>query len=157
MQKVALAVMRLQPLHRGHELVIETMLARADRVIVAIGSIQAQDGRNPYSFAKRKEMVRALYGDRVEVVGLSDIGAPTPRIWAEYVLSQIAQEGLPTPTAYYCGAEDAFWFEGVLPVYSIDRQAAGEGISATQIRADLQAGRSVADRLSAAVLALIKE
>jgi cytidyltransferase-like protein len=158
MQKVALAVMRLQPLHRGHEMVIDTMLKEAQEVIVAIGSIQATDARNPYSYEQRKAMLKARYGacDRLHILGLRDIGAPTASAWAAYVLASIQEAGLPRPTCYYAGAEDGDWFEGVLPVRTLDRQREGGGISATAIRADLDRGRSVSERLSPPVADLIK-
>lgn len=159
MEKVALAVMRLQPLHNGHKLLIDTMLAEAQTAVVAIGSIQARNERNPFSYDQRVQMVRALYpdADRVRVLGVADIGAPTPRAWAEYVLKQIDACALPRPTCYYAGNEETFWFKGILALRGVDRIGAGKGISATQIRTDLAAGKSVDDRVPDKVLALIKE
>lgn len=159
MQDIALAVMRLQPLHRGHEMLIGRMLKECDQAIVAIGSIQAHDARNPYSFEQRRAMVEACFNDasdRLDLIGLRDIGAPDTRSWAAYVLGTIAQAGLKRPTHYYAGSEDAHWFEGVLPVRRLDRFSEGAGISATAIRADLKAGRSVEDRIPKAVLELIQ-
>lgn len=160
MEKTALAVMRLQPLHNGHRLIIDTMLSGAQTAVIAIGSIQAQDARNPYSYDQRVAMVRSLYPDetRVKVLGVEDIGAPTREAWAAYVLERVAAAGFARPSCYYAGSqEDAAWFETTLPVKTADRVRAGQGISATQIRADMAAGRSVADRVPAPVIALMKE
>lgn len=160
MNTVALAVMRLQPLHNGHKLIIDTMLGEARIAIVGIGSVQARGDRNPYGFEERAAMVRVLYPNenRVKIVGLKDIGAPTKAIWAAYVLDEIRKAGLPAPECYYAGSvEDGSWFEGVLPVRIVDRTTLGQSISATQIRADLQSGRNVEDRVPQAVIGLIKE
>ena len=137
MKQIALACMRLQPLHFGHKLLIDSMLSAADTVLIGIGSVESRDERNPYSYEIREKMVRSLYPDqaRLKLFGLRDIGAKTHAQWAEYVLSVIAENGLPKPTIYFAGsAGDAAWFESVLPTMVIDRETVGEGINASAIR-----------------------
>ncbi|MDR2034151.1 MAG: adenylyltransferase/cytidyltransferase family protein [Helicobacteraceae bacterium] len=137
MKEIALAVMRLQPLHNGHKLLIDAMLRETDAALIGIGSIDKNDERNPFSFDERKAMLRAIYGDeaRLKVFGLRDIGAQTKREWARFVLSEIARLGLIAPTCYYAGsAEDGEWFADVLPLRIVDRLNEGGGANATDIR-----------------------
>jgi bifunctional NMN adenylyltransferase/nudix hydrolase len=143
MEKVALAVMRLQPLHVGHKLLIDRALEEASIVLVGIGSIDKKDERNPFTFGERKEMIFALYGGeaRLKVFGLRDIEAKTKSDWVEYVLSEIDRLGLPKPTVYYAGGkENGEWFSGILPVRIVDRVTEGEGVSSTAIRKTLLNG-----------------
>lgn len=131
--KIALAVMRLQPLHNGHKFMIDTMLNEADRVIVGIGSVNKNDEKNPYSFELRKKMIESIYGDNVLVVPLNDIGAPNKRAWADYVLKRVKEELDLIPTIYYAGShDDASWFAEVMDTRIVDRNIIK--VSATQIR-----------------------
>jgi cytidyltransferase-like protein len=137
MEKVALAVMRLQPLHNGHKLLIDTALAEASIALIAIGSANKRDERNPFSLDERKAMIETLYkGEtRLKVFGVRDIGAATKREWADFVLSEIARLELPSPTCYYAGdPKDGEWFAEVLPVRIVDRQKEGGGVSASSLR-----------------------
>ncbi|MDR2639619.1 MAG: hypothetical protein LBC09_07280 [Helicobacteraceae bacterium] len=137
MEKVALAVMRLQPLHNGHKLLIDAMLSESATALIAIGSADKRDERNPFSFDDRKAMIEALYkGEtRLKVFGARDIGAASKRQWADFVLGEIKRLGLPAPTCYYAGdPKDGEWFAEVLPIRIVDRQTQGGGISATALR-----------------------
>jgi len=157
---IGLAVMRLQPLHRGHRLLIETMLEQCDRAIVGIGSVQERGTeRNPYSFDLRKAMIRVLFPDekRLQIIGLEDIGAPTKKAWALYVLARIAEEGLEKPDRYFGGsAEDTAWFEETMPVQVVDRHGIGEGINATAIRRKLKEGEPLEGEIPEAVEKLLR-
>ncbi|MGE4295151.1 MAG: adenylyltransferase/cytidyltransferase family protein [Campylobacterales bacterium] len=160
MNTVALAVMRLQPLHRGHQLIIDTMLREAQTAIVVIGSLGAADERNPFSYEQRMRMIEALYPNelRLRVLGVRDIGAPDKAAWAAYVLEQIELAGLPAPTCYYAGnEEDASWLQSALPVRIVDRASLGRGISATAVRSALAAGLDTQGQVPPEVLAVIKD
>ncbi|MDR3347344.1 MAG: hypothetical protein LBN32_01885 [Helicobacteraceae bacterium] len=137
MQTVALAVMRLQPLHNGHKILIDTMLRENDLALIGIGSIDKRDDRNPYSFELRQQMARALYGEcaKLKLFGLIDINAPSKERWAEFVLSEIERHSLPPPQRYYAGsALDGSWFADRLEIRIVDRISVGRGISATAAR-----------------------
>ena len=135
---VGLAVMRLQPLHEGHKVLLETMLESCGTGIVGIGSVQeARTERNPFTYEERVAMIRTLFPDesRLRVIALEDIGAPTKEAWAAYVLGRIAEADFPAPDRYFAGSEeDGTWFASVLPVTVVDRAGIGRGISATEIR-----------------------
>ncbi|MDR2905083.1 MAG: hypothetical protein LBU73_03915 [Helicobacteraceae bacterium] len=149
MKKTALGVMRLQPLHNGHRLLIARMLARRETAIAAIGSAGKIDERNIFSDDERREMIEAVFpaeiaSGRLKILVIRDIGAKTKREWAEFVLAQIAARNLPAPNIYFAGsAEDASWFEGVLPLEIVDRKTLGGKINATEIRAALADGRDL--------------
>ncbi len=137
--KTALAVMRLQPLHEGHRILIDAMFARCDRVIIGIGSTQESGtGRNPYSYEERKAMVEAAYGKRddLTILPLVDIGAQSRQEWVDYLMEELKKRGLPCPTHYFSGSEaDADWYtETDWEIVIIDRETVGKGISATRIR-----------------------
>ncbi|GHV04755.1 hypothetical protein AGMMS50229_06730 [Campylobacterota bacterium] len=137
MKTIALAVMRLQPLHNGHKLLIGAMLAENDLAIVVIGSANRKDEKNPFSAADREAMIRAVFPNetRLAVFAIDDIGAKTKRAWADFVLREIARRELPTPTRYYAGSDDdGSWFADRLIVRIVDRFTLGGGISATDIR-----------------------
>jgi len=144
-EKTALAVMRLQPLHEGHRILIDTMLAVCDRVIVAIGSTQESGtDRNPYSYEARRAMVLEHYGDRpgLAIIPLVDIGAKNRDEWITYLRHELQNANLPEPTDYYSGSdEDADWYiETGWRIHIVDRETVGKGISATAIRERIKAG-----------------
>lgn len=139
MKKVALAVMRLQPMHEGHKILIDAMFAACDEVIIGIGSTQESGTeRNPYGYEARKMMVEKAYPDRpgLHILPLVDIGAKSKQEWVDYVLGELAGQNLPVPTHYFSGSEnDADWYtETGWEIVIIDRETVGKGISATKIR-----------------------
>lgn len=139
MEKTALAVMRLQPLHEGHRILIDAMFERCDRVIIGVGSTQESGTeRNPYSYEERREMLLEHYGEkeRLAIIPLVDIGAKSKQEWVDYVTGKLDRYGLPRPTHYFSGSEaDAAWYtETGWEIVIIDRETVGKGISATKIR-----------------------
>lgn len=53
---------RFQPLHRGHQEVIERALSLSERVLVLIGSAnQARDTRNPFTYEERAKLINGIY------------------------------------------------------------------------------------------------
>lgn len=54
-------------LHAGHRALIDTALAEGHHVVVAIRDTPLS-ADNPYPVYKRDEMIRGVYGDRVQVV-----------------------------------------------------------------------------------------
>ena len=134
---IAVAVMRLQPFHKGHQKIIDKMLYENEKAILFIGSKDTINEQNPYSFKERVEMVKTIYKDQIKkgrliVQGINDIHNP-PK-WANYVkthLPILAQR-------YYCGTgQDAPLFkkEGFIPVI-INRNELN--ISGTNIRQKLK-------------------
>lgn len=72
-----LVIGRFQPLHKGHEALIRQAIEDCVHVTVGIGSSKAkQSVRNPFTFEERERMLRAAFGDRIDVVAIPDIHDP---------------------------------------------------------------------------------
>ena len=55
---------RFQPLHRGHQEVIERALSLSERVLVLVGSAnQARSTRNPFTYEERAKLITDIYPD----------------------------------------------------------------------------------------------
>ena len=73
----AVVIGRFQPVHFGHQRLIEEAARAADRVIVVVGSDRKpRSARNPFTFDERERMVRACLRSndqmRVSVTGVGD-------------------------------------------------------------------------------------
>nr|WP_256734780.1 bifunctional nicotinamide-nucleotide adenylyltransferase/Nudix hydroxylase [Variovorax sp. dw_954] len=73
----AVVIGRFQPVHFGHQRLIEEAARAADRVIVVVGSDRTpRSAKNPFTFDERERMVRACLRSadqmRVSVVGVGD-------------------------------------------------------------------------------------
>ena len=107
----ALTIMRLQPFHKGHKMIIDQMLKENKKVLLLIGSINKTDEKNPYSFEQRKEMIHQIYFDEIQkgkliVKGIKDINNP-PK-WVSFVKQHMPFEA----DTYYCGIDqDGYLFK----------------------------------------------
>lgn len=113
MPKTALAMMRTQPLHKGHCWIINEMLQEAETVIIGLGSCDKTGTRsNPLSPDLRSEQIKNVYGTRVKCVHFRDLGAtPDKSDWIDHVLKKLSDLNLPDPTDYYTGSPaDAIWY-----------------------------------------------
>lgn len=113
--RVALAIMRTQPLHEGHTRIAQRMVSNFDTVIIGCGSADKPVSiSNPYPVELRMQMWRNVYGDRIKLVPLADLGATRDtNEWCDYVLKKIRGLGLPDPTDYFTGSPaDAIWYRG---------------------------------------------
>lgn len=72
-KNVACYVARCQPFHSGHRQIIDTLLAKGKRVVVALYDT-SPDERNPLSPYERTKIIKRIYGDRVEVVVIPAFG-----------------------------------------------------------------------------------
>ncbi|MDD5079446.1 MAG: adenylyl-sulfate kinase [Candidatus Omnitrophica bacterium] len=71
-KKYALFIGRWQPFHNGHKYLIDEALAKGENVCVAIRNTEISR-KNPYTSEQRAEMIRRVYGDRVEIIIIPDI------------------------------------------------------------------------------------
>lgn len=114
MGNVGLAVMRLQPLHTGHLRIINRMTANCETVIIGIGSADKSfTAHNPYTIEDRMTMLRNVYGTRIKIVPLKDLGlTEVTREWADFVINKIKKVDMPAPTEYWTGSEaDAAFYK----------------------------------------------
>jgi bifunctional NMN adenylyltransferase/nudix hydrolase len=64
---------RFQPLHKGHQVVIDRALELAKNVLVIIGSAgKARSVRNPFIYEERVSMFNSVYGDKVVCAPMCD-------------------------------------------------------------------------------------
>lgn len=85
---------RFQPLHAGHQYVIDKALELAENVIVLVGSASSpRTTRNPFTFEERRSMLWKTYPsasgfeDRLHVLPLDD--ASTDNRWKEQVQRRV--------------------------------------------------------------------
>jgi nicotinamide-nucleotide adenylyltransferase len=69
-------VARWKPVHLGHAAVLEALVARADEVLVGLGSANRYDASNPFTADESAAMIRLVLGaaDRVSLVPVPDLG-----------------------------------------------------------------------------------
>lgn len=111
--RVGLMVGRFQPLHRGHTKSINVMIQDCETAIVCLGSAQKKRERHdPWSVEERMLMLKNVYGDRIKIVPLNDIGAVGPEQWVDYIFDKLDKLGMKEPTDYYTGSGfDASWYK----------------------------------------------
>lgn len=122
-ERVGTAVMRIQPLHRGHFRIINRMIQDCRTVIVCLGSAQkSREEHDPWTVEERIQMIRNIYGSysnkgeflgcRVKIVPLEDLGASNPEQWTDYIFEKLDKLGMAEPTDYYTGSvADAYWYK----------------------------------------------
>ena len=110
--RIGCAVMRIQPLHRGHTRIINQMIQDCETAIVCLGSTQkSRERHDPWTVEERMQMLRNVYADRIKIVPLTDLNAANPTQWAEYVFDKLKKLGMKEPTDYYTGSEqDSYWY-----------------------------------------------
>jgi len=71
-KKYALFIGRWQPFHNGHKYLIDEALAKGENVCVAIRDTEISQ-QNPYGADQRAEMIRRVYGEKVDTIIIPDI------------------------------------------------------------------------------------
>ena len=111
---LGLLVGRFQTVHLGHGQMIEKALELCGRVGIFIGSSQESGTeRNPFSYQVREGLLRKLFGDRIEVQPLPDIGVGNNAEWGRYVLACAAEQFGRIPDLFVTGSETRRidWFD----------------------------------------------
>ena len=102
--KLGFMVGRFQMLHKGHESLINEGLELCDRFVVLLGnSEESRTENNPFTFAERKEMIKMIYGNKVEVYPIISIGIGYVPAWGNYIMNTIK---------FYCGEYPDFVLRG---------------------------------------------
>ena len=113
--------MRAQPLHIGHQKIIEKMFQDCEHITLVLGSIQEQGTeRNPFDYPTRRKMFENVYAgrpeySRMQILGLADINNPVE--WSRFVIASLRHNfpSLPYPDVYYAGSEyDLHWFKNCI-------------------------------------------
>lgn len=79
-----LIIWRFQPLHLGHELLIESSLKENQTTLILIWSVNKEDSQNPYSYQDRKKLIESIYSRDISIWDLPDF--PGDQEWIKYIL-----------------------------------------------------------------------
>lgn len=145
---------RMNPLHLGHEAVINHMIATcgAERSVILIGSANAPTSlRHFFSYSERREFIRTLY-PTIHLAGLPDY--PTDEEWlrALYdIIEAIAGTNQTGNITFFGGAnDDLTWYKQAgHTVTVLDRfNGTTPVVSATEVRDQLIHGGSLEGKLN---------
>ena len=137
--ELGIMVGRFQTFHIGHEYMIEKAVAVCGKVGIFIGSSQESGtAKNPFTYAQREAVLRRVFGEKIEIYPLPDIGVGNNAKWGDYVLRSVRQRFGKAPDLLISGKEErrVSWFD------SVDGVSVAElyvpkiiDISATEMRA----------------------
>ena len=114
--ELGILVGRFQTLHNGHKYMLDKALELCDDVGVFIGSSQEHGtAHNPFSYDQREYMLRRIYGDRLSIYPLPDIGVGNNPKWGDYVLENVVLRFGRQPDVLISGKEEKRldWFDSV--------------------------------------------
>lgn len=114
--KLGIIVGRFQTFHNGHREMLDKAIELCEEVGVFIGSSQESGtNKNPFSYELRESILRRVYGDRIGIYPLPDIGVGNNCKWGEYVLGQVVSRYGRAPDVVISGKEERRidWFDGV--------------------------------------------
>ena len=158
---------RFEPLHKGHESIIDEIFAMGLRPLLLVGGSGRADDRHPYSDHQRHSMLRRIYGYSIDIVHIED-----KEDWDDWFLD-INQHILPSDAIFVNNKEqdrvaftlngkdytNAFytdiWEDNGYTVHKVTFPAklGIDGINATDIRKDIEGN---AHMLSSSVLSYLR-
>lgn len=103
--KLGFMVGRMQPIHKGHQQLIDLGLEMCEKFVILLGSSnESRTKNNPLTFEERKSLIKAIYGDRVEVYPIVNIGIGYVPEWGNYIMNTIK---------FYYGELPDFYIGGI--------------------------------------------
>lgn len=129
-------------LHEGHRDVIEYVCDQHDKVIVFLGvSPIKATAENPLDFQARKQMLEAVYPDRLDILYIDDMYSDDA--WSEKLDDQIGHMLTARQTALLYGGRDSFieHYRGRYPTQELEAE---EKVSGTEIRNEVGRKRTKA-------------
>lgn len=111
---LGILVGRFQMLHSGHQQMIETALSLCDEVGVFVGSSQESGTeKNPFTYELRAQVLRTLFGEKIHIYPLPDIGVGNVGAWGDYVLANVVSAFGRSPDLLISGREArrVDWFD----------------------------------------------
>ena len=111
---LGITVGRFQTFHKGHQSMIDKALELCEKVGIFIGSSQESGtNKNPFTYEMRKQMLEKVYGGRIEIYPLPDIGVGNNSEWGDHVISTAEKYFGEKPDLLISGKEErrASWFE----------------------------------------------
>ena len=152
---------RFQPLHRGHEAVINAALQKAEKVIILVGSSNlSRSYYNPFTFEERQDLIEnSFYEDRNRLIILPVEDWPyNNQIWVKTVQNQVKSviltnfpgnsknntlHGLSSIKVGLigCSKDQTSFYLSLFPQWpSVNVSLASNGLSASQIRENFFSG-----------------
>ena len=114
--QLGILVGRFQTMHLGHEQMVRTALTLCRETAVFIGSSQESGtNKNPLSYEIRRQLLQNVFGDRLQIHPLPDIGVGNNSKWGDYVLETVYRRCGKYPDLLVSGKESRRidWFDGV--------------------------------------------
>ena len=114
--RLGITVGRFQTFHKGHQMMIDKAVELCDRVGVLIGSSQESGtNKNPFTYETRAGLLKKIYGDRISVYPLPDIGLGNNGKWGDYVIDAVVERFGTAPDLLVSGKEERRidWFDSV--------------------------------------------
>lgn len=111
---LGILVGRFQTFHTGHEDMINKALAVCEKVGIFVGSSQESGtSKNPFTYETREKTLKTVFGDRVDVFPLPDIGVGNNSKWGDYVLENVKSRYGTSPSLLVSGKETRRidWFD----------------------------------------------
>ena len=86
--KLGLILGRFQGIHIGHESIINKAIELCEDVLVFIGSSDKSGTiSNPFPYELRYKMLYDIFGDKIYIYPLPDLGVGNVPTWGDYVIS----------------------------------------------------------------------
>lgn len=155
--KKALVIGRFQPFHNGHLFLIKKSLEIANSIVLAIGSAQKNDEKNPFGLEIRKKMLEmvvereGLEGKVLGIVPLYD--NPSDDLWFEDLKKKVFD--------FDATIGNNPWNNGIIEKRGIAAVTIGlynrEELEAAKIRSLMQENKAWEDRVPEYLVELIKK
>lgn len=113
---LGILVGRFQTMHSGHEMMVQTAVDLCEKVAVFIGSSQESGtNKNPLTYEFRKELLENVFGGRISIYPLPDIGVGNNSKWGDYVLENVLHQCGQYPDLLVSGKESrrVDWFDSI--------------------------------------------
>lgn len=156
MKTLAVYCGRFNPVHAGHEAVINNMIERygLENIIVIIGSSNtAQSLRHFFSYNERKNFIQKLYPG-IAVAGLPDYGHDDEWMAALDDIIHLRKNNQYDEQVFFGGCEEdiSFFLERDRVCTILNRfDGTTPKISATEVRDDLISGRSLDGKINSTI------
>lgn len=134
--KLGLILGRFQGVHKGHESIINQALELCENVLIFVGSSDKSGTKdNPFSYDLRYELLNKIYGEKIKIYPLPDLGVGNVPKWGDYVIEN-AKKVIGKPNIIIYGEEPKCntWFKNYpdISYISVDRSIVN--INASKLR-----------------------